>query len=417
MFSRIGSAAVKKDLDNIKRLCSELGDPQDKFKCIHVGGTNGKGSVSHMLAAILQTSGYKTGLYTSPHLYDFRERIKISGEMVSETFVIDFTEKIKPLIEEIEPSFFEISLAMAFAFFAEQNIEVAVIEVGLGGRLDSTNIIHPELAVITNIGWDHMNMLGNTLPEIAFEKAGIIKQNTPVVIGERQAGTKDVFIKKAAEENADLYFAEDRYQVIDYKLNTTSLDISIKDCKENKLINLQPDLNGIYQLKNICTVLQSIEILINDGWKISDQNIPSAIGHTKTLTGLRGRWEVIGEKPAIVLEVAHNVDGIAEMLNHINQLQFNKLHFVFGTVKDKDVVAVLKLLPADAIYYFTQADIPRALNAGLLKAMAEEIGLKGKVFVDVNVALESAKQNAGEEDLIVVCGSIFIVAEVDKTAF
>jgi dihydrofolate synthase / folylpolyglutamate synthase len=417
MFSRIGSAAVKKDLDNIKRLCTELGNPQDQFKCIHVGGTNGKGSVSHMLAATLQTAGYKTGLYTSPHLYDFRERIKINGEMVSEAFVIEFAEKIKPLIEEIEPSFFEISLAMAFAYFSEQKVEVAVIEVGLGGRLDSTNIIHPELSVITNIGWDHMNMLGNTLPEIAIEKAGIIKQNTPVVIGERQAGTKDVFIKKAAEKNAELFFAEDRYQVIDYKLYTTSLDISIQDLKENKQVNLQPDLNGIYQLKNICTVLQSIEILRNNGLKISDQNIRSAIGHSKTLTGLRGRWEVIGEKPPIVLEVAHNVDGIAEMLNHINHFQFNKLHFVFGTVKDKDVVAVLKLFPADAIYYFTQADIPRALNAGLLKAMAEEIGLTGKVFVDVNAALESAKQNAGEEDLIVVCGSIFLVAEVNKPAF
>jgi dihydrofolate synthase / folylpolyglutamate synthase len=416
MFSRIGSAAVKKDLDNIKRLCRELGDPQDKFKTIHVGGTNGKGSVSHMLAATLQSSGYKTGLYTSPHLYDFRERIKINGQMVYETFVIDFTEKITPLIEEIEPSFFEISLAMAFSYFAEQKIEVAVIEVGLGGRLDSTNIIHPELSVITNIGWDHMNMLGNTLPEIAFEKAGIIKQNIPVVIGEKQPGTEAVFIKKASDQNATIYFAEDRFKVVDYKLKTANLDLSIKDVKEDKTLNLHPDLNGIYQLKNACTVLQAIEILNVKGWEIDEEDISSALSKTKKLTGLHGRWEVIGEKPFTVLEVAHNVDGISQMLKHISNLNFKNLHIIFGSVKDKDVSAVLRLLPADAQYYFTQADIPRAMNAGLLKSMAEEIGLKGNVFVDVNAALESAKQNAGEDDLIIVCGSIFLVAEVDKNS-
>jgi dihydrofolate synthase / folylpolyglutamate synthase len=416
MFSRIGSAAVKKDLHNIKRLCDELGNPQDTFKSIHVGGTNGKGSVSHMLSATLQTAGYKTALYTSPHLYDFRERIKINGEKISEAFVVDFTKKIKPLIEEIEPSFFEITLAMAFTAFADAKVDVAILEVGLGGRLDSTNIIHPELSVITNIGWDHMNMLGNTLQEIAFEKAGIIKENTPVVIGERQGETDAVFVQKANQENAPLFYATDRFKVIEYKINTSNLEIAINDSKENRTIALHPDLNGIYQLKNVCTVLQSVEVLKNKEWKISDEDVGYALSNTKTLTGLSGRWEVISEKPAIVLEVAHNVDGITEMLKHLNQLQFQNLHIIFGSVKDKDVSAVLHLLPANAQYYFTQADIPRALNTGLLKSMAGEIGLNGNVFADVNAALQSAKQNAGEDDLIIVCGSIFLVAEVDKTA-
>jgi dihydrofolate synthase / folylpolyglutamate synthase len=417
MFSRIGSAAVKKDLHNIKRLCDELGNPEHEVKYIHVGGTNGKGSVSHMLAATLQTAGYKTGLYTSPHLYDFRERIKINGEMISEDFVIAFTEKIKPLIEEIQPSFFEISLAMAFVAFADANVDVSVIEVGLGGRLDSTNIIHPELSVITNIGWDHMNMLGNTLAEIAIEKAGIIKENVPVVIGERQNETDDVFIKTATEKKAPIYFASERFSVHEFQMAVDKLEVIVKNSKNNTTIDLQPDLNGIYQLKNVCTVLQCIEVLNEKGWKIDEATVEKALGQTKSLTGLHGRWEVLSSKPAVVLEVAHNPDGIIEMNKHISGLKFEQLHIIFGTVKDKDVAAVLRLLPANAFYYFTQADIPRALDAVQLAAMGEEYGLKGDVFVDVNAAVQEAVSKAGEDDLIVVCGSIFLVAEVDKTLF
>lgn len=414
MFTRMGSAAFKKDLTNTRILCERLGNPQQQFKSIHVGGTNGKGSVSHMLAAVLQASGYKTGLYTSPHLYDFRERIKIDGIMVRETFIIDFVEKVQPLIEEIEPSFFEITVAMAFACFAEQGVDVAVIEVGLGGRLDSTNIIIPELSVITNVGWDHMNMLGNTLEEIATEKAGIIKEGIPVVVGEKRA-TGAVFVKTATQRQAPLLFAEDHFSSTGSTQGPAHIDITVENKKDGAYSQYTLDLPGVYQKRNLLTVLQAIQVLKAKGFILPDEKIKDALQHTRTLTGLHGRWEVIHTTPDVVLEVAHNKDGIEQMLEHLQHCDYKNLHIIFGLVKDKDASAVLTLLPKQAQYYFTQAHIPRALDAETLHEQALQQDLRGNVYEDVNKALHHAILNSGPDDLILVCGSIFLVAEVNKS--
>jgi dihydrofolate synthase/folylpolyglutamate synthase len=412
MFSRLGSAAFKKDLTNIVILCEKLGNPQTKFKTIHVGGTNGKGSVSHMLAAVYQTAGYRTGLYTSPHLYDFRERIRVNGAMVEKDFVVSFTERLRTAIEEVQPSFFEITVAMAFEWFVQQKVEIAVIEVGLGGRLDSTNIILPELSVITNIGWDHMNLLGNTLEEIALEKAGIIKPGVPVVIGERTERTDHVFQSVAAQKNAPLYFAEDRFTIEDYQLSLKTITVSVTDKLTGTRLAYQSDLAGIYQTKNMLTVLQAIQVL--NGWTISEPDIRSALRNVRPATGLQGRWEVIHKNPTVVLEVAHNKEGIGQMLLHLDKISYNKLHIVFGMVKDKDIEMILRLLPKAADYYFTRAQIPRALDALELGQKAVAQGLKGKIYDEVNKALQAALNAAGKDDLIVVCGSIFLVAEVDR---
>jgi dihydrofolate synthase/folylpolyglutamate synthase len=417
MFSRMGSTAFKKDLTNIRILCERLSNPHTKFKTIHVGGTNGKGSVSHMLAAVLQAAGYETGLYTSPHLYDFRERIRINGEMVSESFVIDFVEKIKPVIEEIEPSFFEITVAMAFDYFSQQKLDVAVIEVGLGGRLDSTNIITPELSVITNIGWDHMNILGNTLEEIAAEKGGIIKENIPVVIGEREDETKTVFEQIAQQKHSPLFFAEDQYQSLSYEWKNDHLLLEVLKANENKTCSFELDLPGIYQRKNLCTVLTSVDQLNRIGFRISQQQMAGALKNVKQTTGLKGRWEVIHKNPVVVLEVAHNKEGIEQMLHHLKKVSYKKLHFIFGVVKDKDITKMLELLPKEAGYYFTQAHIPRALAATELKEKAATFFLHGEAYDDVNAALQKALNNANNNDLIIVCGSIFLVAEVDRRLF
>jgi dihydrofolate synthase / folylpolyglutamate synthase len=411
LFSRMGSAAFKKDLTNTVLLCERLNNPHKKFKSIHVAGTNGKGSVSHMLAAIFQTAGYKTGLYTSPHLYDFRERIKVNGAMCEEDFIIDFVKKIKPAIQEVEPSFFEITVAMAFEYFAQQKVDVAIIEVGLGGRLDSTNVITPELSVITNIGWDHMNMLGNTLEEIAFEKAGIIKEHVPVAVGEKKKETQEVFKKIASQKHSPLFFAEENFSVKNYKLSNAAIEISVAD-KNATVTNYELDLPGIYQTKNILTVLQAIELLKE--WKLSTGQVQQALKNIKGLTGLYGRWEIIHEQPTVVLEVAHNKDGMEQMLAHLQNISFNQLHIIIGMVKDKDVEQVLELLPSSANYYFTQAHIPRALNAQMLQTKASDYGLSGICFDDVNVALQQALTSCTKNDLIIVCGSIFLVAEVNR---
>jgi dihydrofolate synthase / folylpolyglutamate synthase len=411
MFSRMGSAAFKKDLTNTVLLCERLNNPHKKFKSIHVAGTNGKGSVSHMLAAIFQTAGYKTGLYTSPHLYDFRERIKVNGSMCEEDFIIDFVKKIKPTIQEVEPSFFEITVAMAFEYFAQQKVDVAIIEVGLGGRLDSTNVITPELSVITNIGWDHMNMLGNTLEEIAFEKAGIIKEHVPVAVGEKKKETQEVFKKIASQKHSPLFFAEENFSVKNYKLSNAAIEISVAD-KNATVTNYELDLPGIYQTKNILTVLQAIELLKE--WKLSTGQVQQALKNIKGLTGLYGRWEIIHEQPTVVLEVAHNKDGMEQMLAHLQNISFNQLHIIIGMVKDKDVEQVLELLPSSANYYFTQAHIPRALNAQMLQTKASDYGLSGICFDDVNAALQQALTSCTKNDLIIVCGSIFLVAEVNR---
>jgi len=413
MFSRIGAAAYKADLSNTIRLCDSLGNPQNKFKSIHIAGTNGKGSTSHMLAAILQTAGYKTGLYTSPHLKDFQERIKINGEMISKEFVIDFTEKTQPLVNEIEPSFFEITVAMAFEYFAEQEVEITVIETGLGGRLDSTNIITPELSVITNIGWDHMNLLGDSLEKIAVEKAGIIKKGVPVIIGEVIPASQSIFEQSAKEKNAAISIATKKRQVIDWSWENHELVVEVAEQLHTDHKKYQLDLPGIYQVKNLITVLEACSQLEQMGWKIDDKTIHQGLRQTKKLTGLHGRWEVIHSSPAVVLEVAHNIDGMQQLVQQIEVTKHNQLHIVLGMVKDKDIEKILAILPEMATYYFTKAQIPRALPEEELMGKAFIHQLKGNPFPDVNAAIRSALQHAHPDDLIIVCGSVFLAGEVN----
>ena len=416
MFSRMGSAAFKKDLTNIRLLCDHVGNPQQSFKSIHVAGTNGKGSTSHMLAAIFQTAGFKTGLYTSPHLYDFRERIRLNGELIPEETVVRFVESLIPLIEEIEPSFFEITVAMAFQYFAEQNADIAIIEVGLGGRLDSTNIITPELSVITNIGWDHMNLLGDSLEEIAVEKAGIIKPGIPVVIGETLPETKKVFERIAKEARAPVFWAENRFSIESQSLQPHCLAVKLKTTT-GKSIPVQTDLPGVYQVQNLRTVLTSVEALRSLGWSLTNDLVATALKSVKEKTGLGGRWEVLQQNPTVVLEVAHNVNGMEKMMEHVRQLHFRRLHIVIGMVKDKDPGKVLSLLPKNAAYYFTQAAIPRALSASALQKTAADLNISGEVYNNVNLALQAANGVAAIDDLILVCGSIFLIAEVDKSQY
>lgn len=412
MFTRIGAAAIKKDLHNTLAMCEALGNPQNKFKSIHVAGTNGKGSTSHMLAAILQKAGYKTGLYTSPHLKDFRERIRINGKMVSKAFVKDFVKNQRTLIKEIEPSFFEVTVAMAFDFFAQEKVDVAIIEVGLGGRLDSTNIITPELSVITNISLDHTNILGNTLPKIAFEKAGIIKKNIPVVIGERHPETEDVFVTKATVENALINFAEDNVTVdnLEKNANYLSADFSFKNGE--KLTNLKSDLTGGYQAKNIKTVLASVNEINKIGFNISWDAVKEALKNVKNITGLQGRWQTLSKNPLVICDTGHNKAGITEVLQNINQTPHQNLHFVIGMVNDKDISGVLALLPKNATYYFCQPNLERALNAEQLNNQAKNYGLIGKTYQSVQQAFIAAKANAKPNDLVFVGGSTFVVAEV-----
>jgi len=412
MFSRIGAAAYKPDLNNTIRICEFLGNPQTKFKSVHIAGTNGKGSVSHMLAAIFQTAGYRTGLYTSPHLKDFRERIKVDGKMISESFVVDFTEKIKPLISKIEPSFFEITVGMAFDYFKESEVDIAIIETGLGGRLDSTNVVMPEISIITNIGMDHMNILGDTLEKIAGEKAGIIKKRIPVVIGEVLHETQPVFEAKAKEENASLVIASQKRQAADWKWVKSELIVEVAEehSTDHKIYRL--DLPGIYQLKNLLTVLEACHQLKDKGWKLDDDIIRRGLQQVKKLTGLHGRWDIIHQHPTIVLDVAHNEDGIKQLLEQVEVTDHHALHIVTGFVKDKEVDKVLSLLPKTAQYYFTRADIPRALDVDSLIQMAKRHHLDGRTYDNVNAALKDAKTKAAKDDLIIVCGSVFLVGEV-----
>ena len=413
MFSRLGAAAFKADLINTIKLCEALGNPQNSFKSVHIAGTNGKGSTSHMLAAIMQTAGYKTGLYTSPHLKDFRERIKVNGEMVEEAFVIQFTEQIKPLIEEIEPSFFEITVAMAFTWFAQQKVDIAVIEVGLGGRLDSTNIITPELSIITNIGYDHMNILGDTLELIAAEKAGIIKKGIPVVVGETLPETKPVFEKKANSETAPIFFTREHMWVADWKQLPHNLQVVVADKRSDERKQYDLDLTGLYQVKNLLTVLEAVAILNKQGWKIEEKQLQHGLENIKKETGLHGRWEVINERPLTILDVAHNEDGIKQLTSQLEHCNFEKLRIVIGMVKDKDISSVLSLLPKYAHYYFTKAQIPRALEETALAEKGTLSGLQGHSFATVMQALQQAIDDAHKDDMILVCGSVFVVGEVE----
>ena len=408
MYNRIGAAAIKNNLDNTLAICEYLGNPEKKYPSIHIAGTNGKGSSSHMLASILQAAGYKTGLYTSPHLYDFRERIKVNGQMCPEHFVTEFTNKVKPIIEKIEPSFFEITVGMAFEYFAQEQCDIAIIETGLGGRLDSTNVIQPILSLITNIGWDHMALLGNTLPAIATEKAGIIKKYTPIVISEVIDETKSVFEQTASKLDAPIYFAEDFLQFKSFTNHWTTAHF------EYDQISVDCDLPGKYQYKNIRGVLQSIHLLKSMGWKLDEASIQKGLTQIKSSTGLMGRWECLQESPKLFIDVAHNEHGMYALLEQLATLEYQQLHIITGMVKDKDVDAVLGLLPKDAQFYFSNAHIPRAMPAIEVAAKAKAIGISGSVFENVNEAIIAANKNAHPNDLIIVMGSIFLVAEVNR---
>ncbi|RXQ97655.1 bifunctional folylpolyglutamate synthase/dihydrofolate synthase [Ancylomarina salipaludis] len=412
MFQRTGKAAYKANLDTTLALDAYFEHPHQHFKCIHVAGTNGKGSVSHSLASVLQSAGYKVGLYTSPHLRDFRERVKINGEMISEQAVVEFVASHKKKFEELSPSFFEMTVALAFDYFAKEKVDIAVVEVGLGGRLDSTNIINPLLSVITNISFDHTSLLGNTISVIAGEKAGIIKQNTPVIIGEKHHESQTVFIDKAKQQSAPILFAEDEFELLNTELKKNYRLLSFKDLKSGETISLESDLLGIYQVKNIRTALVALKMMNKMGFNLSDEIIKVGISKIVAQTSLMGRWQHLGDKPGIICDTGHNVAGIIEILKQLDSLKFEKLHMVIGMVDDKDIDEVLNLLPKDANYYFTKASIPRALNENILKDKADKFQLIGKAYTNVADALIAAKSEADSDDLIFVGGSTFVVAEV-----
>lgn len=416
MFSRIGAAAYKKDLHNTIALCEAIGNPQQQLRTVHIAGTNGKGSVSHMLAAIFQTAGYKTGLYTSPHLKDFRERIKINGEMITQAAVVAFTERIQPQIDELDPSFFEVTVAMAYDYFVQEKVDIAIIETGLGGRLDSTNIITPDVSVITNIGWDHMNLLGDTLEKIASEKAGIIKPGVPVVIGETLPETAPVFEKTAKEKSSPYYLATAKRKLISRAWKNHLLEVEVATDEESGSKKYTLDLSGVYQVKNLLTVLETCDRLQEKGWSLPEEKILTALKMSKQISGLHGRWEIIHTEPLLVLDVAHNEDGIKQLLEQIRLTPYEELHIVLGMVKDKDVEKVLALLPKKATYYFTQAGIQRAMEAYDLSKLAGRFGLKGNTYSSVNTAIYAASTKTGAKDMIVVCGSIFLVGEVSQAA-
>lgn len=389
MYQRIGQAAYKADLDPTINLANYLNNPEKSFKSVHVAGTNGKGSTSHMLASVFQEAGYKTGLYTSPHLKDFRERVKINGEMIPKEYVSEFVAKHKSYFEENQLSFFEMTVGLAFDYFRSEKVDIAIIEVGMGGRLDSTNIITPEVSVITNIGLDHTQFLGTTLEKVAAEKAGIIKSGVSVVIGETLPETKLLFERIASERNAPITFAE-------------TVEAS----------NYSSDLKGSYQQKNIKTVLASLEILRKDGWNISEQHIQDGLLKTVKNTGLMGRWQILRENPKVIADTAHNKEGLQLVLEQLSTETFANLHIVLGVVSDKDLASVLPLFPKNATYYFCKPHIPRGLDASLLLTQARGFGLIGEEYISVKKAYLAALEAASKNDLIYVGGSTFVVAEV-----
>jgi dihydrofolate synthase / folylpolyglutamate synthase len=410
MFHRVGPAALKNNLDNTLALDKSFGFPHSQYKTIHVAGTNGKGSVSHLLAAILQSAGYKTGLFTSPHLKNFRERIRVNGEMIPEEDVVKFVEEFigKNRTLNLQTSFFELTACMAFDYFRTRKVDVAVIEVGLGGRLDSTNIISPVLSIITNISFDHTAILGNTLEKIAIEKAGIIKDNIPVIIGETQAETAAIFTEKAREKNSPILFADKIYK-IHQQAHGTYFSFSSSDTEP---VKVDLGLKGIYQQKNLATVLSSVDILRKIGFKIDKQEVNFGLKNVVSLTGLQGRWQQLGENPLIISDTGHNEAGIRLVVDQLLKEPFDRLHIVFGMVNDKDVNTILSLLPENAEYYFTKASIERALDENILMTKATSYGLRGNAYPSVQKALDAAKLNAGKNDLIFVGGSTFVVAEV-----
>ncbi|RLD63915.1 MAG: bifunctional folylpolyglutamate synthase/dihydrofolate synthase [Bacteroidetes bacterium] len=413
MFQRQGKAAYRDNLDNTLALDTYFNHPHKKLKSIHIAGTNGKGSVSHMLASVFQEAGYKTGLYTSPHLKDFRERVRINGEEITENYIVDFVADNKSFFEKLKPSFFEMTVALAFKYFADENVDVAIIEVGMGGRLDSTNIISPELSIITNISKDHTQFLGDTIEKIAIEKAGIVKENIPLVIGQSSEELKPVFIEKAEEKRTEIYFAEDNYHV-DYALTTVDEKQNFQVYSGKNIVypNLKLDLLGIYQKYNLLTTLQSIKLLQEKGFQIKEEHIYNGLENIQINTGLKGRWQIIGHNPRIICDTAHNEAGIREVVSQIQSTPYKKLHMVIGMVNDKNIDKVLSLLPQNARYYFTKADIPRALEENELMEKASKYKLKGVAISKVADALDLAKEEADKNDFIFVGGSTFVVAEV-----
>ena len=389
MYQRIGAAAYKADLSNTLKLMEYLKEPQNSFKSVHIAGTNGKGSTSHMLASIFQEAGYKTGLYTSPHLQDFRERIMINGELISKDSVIEFVNKNKTFFETHQLSFFEMTVGLAYDYFREEKVDIAIIEVGLGGRLDSTNVIHPEVSVITNIGLDHTQFLGNTLEEIAFEKAGILKPNTPVVIGETLPETKLVFQKTTKNNNCPITFVE-----------------------EENVAEYPTDLLGEYQKRNCKTAVKTVAILREKGWDISDEALKNGLLNIVSNTGLLGRWQVLQQNPKVICDTAHNSEGLVLVLDQLRKESFAKLHIVLGVVDDKNLNKILPLFPKGAVYYFCKPDVIRGLKADVLKTKAFQYDLEGLSYSSVKDAYKAALETASEEDLVFIGGSTFVVAEV-----
>ncbi len=415
MFQRIGPAAYKANLDNTHALLSHLGNPERAFRSIHIAGTNGKGSVAHMLASVLQAQGLKTGLATSPHLKDFRERIRINGQPIPKPDVVRFVAQHKAFFMGLFPSFFEMTIAMTFDFFARERLDVAVVETGMGGRLDSTNVLQPEVSVITNIGLDHMRFLGNTLPDIAREKAGIIKENIPVVIGRRQPEVHDVFTETASRMGAPLNVASDQYRVNNYR----QISPHGMPCLEAEVLHAGKkqsyclDLTGEYQLDNLITVLATVDVLRSRGeWIVSEEALQEGLRTVTRNTGMQGRWQQIGSNPAIICDTGHNREGITHIIKQLCALTYHHLHMVFGMVDDKDLAPVLSLLPKQARYYFCRPDVPRGLEAKKLAAEASFWGLEGNIYDRVGEALEQARKNASPRDLIFVGGSTFVVAEI-----
>lgn len=409
MFTRVGAAAYKPDLGNIQTLCELLQHPEQTFKTIHVAGTNGKGSVSHMLAAVLQSAGYKTGLYTSPHIHDFRERIKINGLEIPKENVLNFWHQYERLFEPVQASFFEITVAMAFDYFAKEQVDIAVIEVGLGGLYDSTNIISPEVSVITNISKDHMDLLGDTVDAIARQKAGIIKPQIPVVIGETQSETEKIFLATAISKQASIVFADQQFEVINPKWEQGIWKGSLVHLSQAQIQPIEVGLSGAYQWKNVKTVMATLDVLKRKGWKLSDLAIRAGIRDVKKLTGLRGRFDIIHVNPLVVLDVSHNEAGIQELMAQLNQLSLDQLHIVTGVVKDKDVQNILRLYPKDANYYFTQASIPRALPHDQLQAQAGMQQLHGESYDNIETACSQALRQCAANDVLLVTGSFFIL--------
>lgn len=413
MFHRQGKSAYKADLVNTLLLDEHFGHPHRKFKTIHIAGTNGKGSTSHMLASVLASSGYKVGLYTSPHLKDFRERVRVNGAMISEEEVVQFVEENRAVFERVKPSFFEMTVALAFSFFEKQRVDVAVVEVGLGGRLDSTNIISPELCVITNIGFDHTDLLGNTLEKIAFEKAGIIKPNTPIVQGESNKAYNHAIKGRAVEQSAPYTLAPDLFNVEESGFTPAGRQwfrVAHAGMEETELFEV--DLAGAYQQKNVVTVLAALETVKAVWPKVNQEGVKAGLKNAAKNTGLMGRWQRLSSNPLVICDTGHNVDGIQYVVEQIALTPHAQLHFVLGMVSDKDISGVLKFLPKDATYYFTNASIPRAMPAADLQKVASKVGLVGEVYPTVDKALFAAKENAKDNDLVFIGGSTYVVAEV-----